>query len=207
MLNIEVVVPPAAEPVSVGDAFLQLRLGDPKSEDLEAHPFYSQIVRNITTARQQVEQMTRRALVQQTLRISYPGFACGGRGLELRRPPLREVLAVQYRDSDNALQTIDADDWFVTDDLVPRLRFVDGWSAPMLFARSDAVRIEYVAGYAPDGSPPSGQEQWAAGVPAALKDAVLIGVELLQGAMSPADRELLEQARENLVCSYRIHSR
>jgi len=205
-MNIEVIGPPLFEPVSVGDAFLQLRLGDPKSEDIEAHPFYSQIVRNITTARQQVEQMTRRALVPQTLRISHPGFACGC-GLELRRPPLREVLSVQYRDEANALQTVEMENWFVTDDLVPRLRFVDSWSAPALFARRDAVRIEYIAGYAPDGSPPADQEQWAAGVPAALKDAVLIGVELLQGAMSPADRELLEQARENLVCSYRIHSR
>jgi uncharacterized phiE125 gp8 family phage protein len=206
-MNIDVIVPPAFEPVSVGEAFIQLRLGDPRSEDLEAHPFYSQIVRNITTARIQVEQMTRRALVQQTLRISYPGFACCSRGFELRRPPLREVLAVQYRDEVNALQTIDLDDWFVTDEMVPRVLFVDGWSVPSTFARADAVRIEYVAGYAPDGSPPADQEQWSAGVPAALKDAVLIGVELLQGAMSPTDRELLEQARENLVCSYRIHSR
>jgi uncharacterized phiE125 gp8 family phage protein len=206
-MNIEVIGPPLFEPVSVGDAYLQLRLGDPKSEDLEAHPFYSQIVRNITTARLQVEQMTRRALVQQTLRISYPGFTCGGRGLELRRPPLREVLGVQYRDGDNALQTVELEDWFVTDDLVPRLRFVEGWSAPDTFARRDAVSIEYVAGYPPDGSPPADQEDWAAGVPAPLKDAILIGVEILQGAMSPGDRELLEQARENLVCSYRIHSR
>jgi uncharacterized phiE125 gp8 family phage protein len=205
-LNTIVLIEPLFEPVSVEEAFVQLRLGDPKSEDVAAHPFYSMIQRNIRTAREQVELMTNRALVEQTLRATFTSFPCAGRGLQLLRQPVIRVLSVVYYDASNDVQLVDEGDWYLTDDRLPHLRFVDGWASPSIYTRGGAVRVDYVAGYGGGGSPVTTQEEAAANVPASLKDAVLIGVEILQGAMSPADRQALEAARASLVSGYTIHT-
>jgi len=201
-----VLVEPRFEPVTVEEAFLQLRLGDPASDGIESHPFYSMLVRNIRTARQQVELMTNRALVEQTLRGTFASFPCAGRGLQLLRQPVVRVLSVSYYDTSNAVQAVDDAGWYLTDDHLPHLRFVDGWTSPTIYSRGGAVRVDYVAGYAGDGSPVETQEDAAANVPASLKDAVLIGVEILQGAMAPADRDALIAARASLVSGYTIHT-
>ena len=219
-MNITVIVPPPFEPVTLAEVYKQLRLDpDISSSPVEiSHPDDSLLAGYIQTAREFAETALRRALVQQTLRLSCGGFpshcqAWRGAGCRihevvervlLRRPPLIRVERGQFYDGANQLQTVDSTDYFVTDDLVPELRFTDGFATPTLYARPDALRVEYVAGYAPEGSPPTTQEEFAATVPQTFKDAILIGVQLLYDNLSTADREAMENMRTALLQTKRI---
>lgn len=215
-MNITVITPPPFEPVTVAQAYEHLRW-DPEEEGSPpetVYPLQGLIERNIATARDYVERATRRALVAQTIRLSSTSFGMVSRGrfvdsrcyLELLRPPLLEVLSVDYYDAANVLQPIDASDYYVTDDLVPRLHLVSGYSAPMFYARPDAARVTYRVGYAPEGSPPATQADYAATVPAALKDAILLQVQILSDRFDKGEREDLERARDNLLLNYRVHT-
>lgn len=216
-MNLIVLTPPPVEPVTLAEVYLHLRL-DPDDDSPPAHPDDALLRSQIATARAEAEQMTRRAFVEQVLRLTVDRFPrndafvgasqwlalAGVRGyIELPRPPLIEVQAVRYYDTDNVLQTVDAADWFVTDDFVPRLMFRDGYVPPLTYARNDAVRIDYVAGYAADESPAVDQD-YAANVPQQIKQAILLGVQLLYDQLSPEQRKALEHARDMLLVGQRV---
>lgn len=214
-MNITITTPPPFEPVTLAEVWKHLRL-DPDGSPLE-HPDDAMLERHITTARQHVESMTRRALVQQTVRLSMGAFpvSCDYatvswrrrevvRKILLHRPPIIRVESVSYFDGDNALQTLDAADYYTTDEQVPELRFASAFSAPTIYDRPDAVRVTYVAGYAPEGSPPVTQDEYRASVPMPLRDAILAGVQLLYDDLAAADADKLERMREALVQPYRI---
>lgn len=219
-MNLITVTPPPFEPVTLAEVYAHLRLepeGSPATHEDDA-----MLQRQIATARAYVEQATRRALVLQTLRLSAPGFADLARGatathyrwvtppaggaivIPLYSPPLVAVTAVEYFDTDNALQTVDAASYYVADALVPELHFVAAFATPSTQTRPDAVRVTYQAGYAPDGSPPATQEDYAANVPQGLKDAILIGVQMLYDSITPADLERMERMREAILQPYRV---
>lgn len=217
-MNITVISPPPFEPVTLVEVYRHLRLtpdhaGSPGEE---THPDDAMLSSHITAAREYVETATRRALVQQTIRLScgaFPRYCYGWwpafranmvERVLLRRPPLIRVERVYYFDGDNAQQTIDADSYFVTDDQVPELRFSSSFAVPTTYDRPDALRVEYVAGYAPDGSPSTTQEEYAGNVPDTLKNAVLIGVQLLYDNLATADRDALEKMREHMLQTLRV---
>lgn len=217
-MNLIVVTPPPVEPVSLEDVYTHLRLDTDDSPP--THPHDAMLQRHIRTSRGEAERITKRAFVEQTLRLIVDRFPCsdayvwgerwassgyGGGYIELLRPPVQSVLFVGYYDENNALQTIDPGDYFLTDDLLPRLQFVEAFSAPTLFARRDAVRIDYVAGYAPEGSPPEGSD-YAVNVPSEIKDAILFGVQLLYDPLEPREREALEACRDNLLLGLTIQT-
>lgn len=215
-MNLTVIVPPPFEPVTLAEVYAQLRLDpDITSSPAEiSHPDDMMLRSQIQAAREFVEVATRRALVTQTFRLSVgvkPNFfgwrsagGCLSERIFLRRPPLQRVIQVSYFDTDNALQTVDPFDYYVTDDQVPELRFVAGAPTFSMFNRPDALRVEYVAGYAPAGSPPTTQEEFTASVPETLKQAVLIGVQLAYDNLSPEDRSAMENMREVMCQSKRI---
>src|SRR6185295_16732230 len=99
---------------------------------------------------------------------------------------------VRYYDVNNTLQTVSPSNYFVTDDLVPRLQFVESFATPCTYRRDDAVRVDYVAGYPPVGSPP---EDYVANIPSQIKDAILLGAQLLYDQLSPEQRKAIEDAR------------
>ena len=155
-MKITVLQPPPFEPVTLAEVHKHLRLdldGSPAS-----HPDDDMLQRLIATARGQVESMARRSLVQRTLRLSVEAF---GDAVRLVRPPVLRVESVTYFDTSNVLQVLDPATYFVTDDEVPELLMANGASAPSTYSRPDALRIEYVAGYAPDGSPATTQADYA----------------------------------------------
>jgi uncharacterized phiE125 gp8 family phage protein len=213
-MNLTVITPPLFEPIDLAAVYTHLRL-DPDGSPL-THPDDAMLEGFIKTARDFVEKATRRALVQQTLRLSMGSFPlyCGGCWLSgwrsspdrirLLRPPLIRVDRVSYYGDDNLLADVDPADYFVTDDLLPELRFVSSFAAPSVYARPDALRIEYAAGYLPQSSPAETQADYAANVPQALKDAVLLGVQLLYDNPAPAEREAVERMRESILQTYRI---
>lgn len=212
-MNITVITPPPFEPVTLVEVYAHLRLtpdhaGSPGEE---THPDDAMLTRHIASARQAVEHGTRRSLVLQTLRLSIGASAAvqlccarSARPIRLFRPPIIAVDSVSYFDGDNALQVVGADDYYATDEQVPELRFITGFVAPSMYDRPDALRVEYRAGYAPEGSPPITQQEYAANVPSDLKDAVLLGVQLLYDNLSPADRQATIDAREAIMQPYRI---
>lgn len=214
-MNLIVVTPPAAEPVTLTEVYNFLRL-DPDDDSPPSHPDDAMLRSQIAAARQDAENDTKRAFVEQTLRLYTARFPCndafvggarwfalaGSRGyIELLRPPLIAVQSVRYYDQDNALQTVDPAYWFVTDDFVPRLMFTDTFSPPLTYARNDAVLIDYVAGYLSDDSPAVDP---AENVPAQIKQSILLGVQLLYDQLSPEQRKAIERSRDMLLVGYRV---
>lgn len=193
-MNITVTQQPRFEPVSLDEVYLDLRL----TPDDDQHPDDAMLTAHIQAAREFVEIATRRSLVQQKLRLT----EAGGCRLWLRRPPLIRVDLVRYFDTGNVMQTVDAADWYVTDDVVPELRFET--CQPATYSRSDAIWIDYTTGYAPSGSPSSIREDFVGNIPQALKQAVLLGVRLLYDNLSPAECEATERKREALIQGYRM---
>ena len=210
-MNITTIHEPPFEPVTLADVYRALRVdvdGSPAT-----HPLDADFERQIVTARRNVEQQTRRSLIRQTVRLSVTDFPSpqwsafyGTRAyvpkITLPRPPLIYVQSVQYFDADNTLQTVSASDYYVTDDAVPELRFVSAFSAPTVYDRPDAVRVTYVTGYLGDGSPPSAQAEYAEHVPSELKDAILVGVQMLQTSVSPQDYEQWQRMQRSLIHPY-----
>ena len=190
-MNVTIISPPPFEPVMLSEVYAHLRL-DP---DDGAHPDDSLLTGFIEAARTQVEQMTRRSLVARRLRVSYGNWpACG---LRLWRPPVLRVIAVRRMEDG---EMVEVDDWTVTDEQIPRLRFVNGRAPAVL----DAPEIEYEAGYAPAGSPPTTQADYAANIPRPLRDAILLGVQLLYDTLAPDQRDRIERTREALISPYRV---
>ncbi|HEU4986868.1 MAG TPA: head-tail connector protein [Rhizobiaceae bacterium] len=103
-----------------------------------------------------------RALVTQTWRIDASAW-----GFPFIRLPLAPVqsVTVKYFDGANIEQTLAADQYeFFSDALGPRIARAPSASWPSLYARSDAVRVTFIAGYG--GA--------ATDVPASIRQAVLM---------------------------------
>lgn len=196
-MNILTVTPPPVEPVTLAEVYDHLRL-DPDGSP-PTHPEDAMLAVQMLAARQFAERRTRRAFVTQRLLLVVAGSVCV-RGVNLLRPPIQTVHSVSYYDTSNVLQVVDPANYFVTDDLVPQLQFIETYSLPAMSQSRDALRIEYTAGYEAEGSPPD----YRANVPASLKAGVLIGVELMHDAMSPQQREALERTREAILSGYAI---
>lgn len=168
-MNIIVIQAPPQEPVSLAEVYLHLRLTPDDSPP--THPDDDMLRAMIKAAREFCEAVTRRAFVQQTVRMTMPCFPRGRKPyIELFRPPLQVVLSVKYYDEDNALQTVSASDYFATTDFVPRLQFVSQFSAPTIFERNDAVQVDYIVGYDPDDESPN--VDYTLNVPLAIKQAI-----------------------------------
>lgn len=216
-MNLVVVTPPPVEPVTLSEVYDHLRL-TLDNDSPQTHPHDAMLQRHIATARREAEKITHRAFVEQTLRLfvdrfpsrngAYIGaehwlYVNGPGWIDLPRPPLIAVQSVSYYDSANDLQTLDAANYFVTDQGSPRLYFGDTFSAPALYARGDALRVDYVAGYPPEGSP---AEDYTANIPPEVKDAILIGVELLYNPLEPREREMRERARDSLLSALVVYT-
>ncbi len=224
-MDLSVITPPAVEPVTAGEAFFQLKLTTDPEADVAAEPQYAEVMRCIQGAREQCEQFTRRAFIRQTVLLTIgPRVGSERRGLrwymngggaswgriELRRPPLISVDAVRYYDDANELQTVDPELYFVGGGLVPKLCFTDAFSGPSAYLREDAIQVEYTVGYpaieADAEADPPMVEDLRGNVPASIKQAILLGVQLQFDRLQPNEREAIERAQASLLSSYRVHS-
>lgn len=224
-MHLTVIADPPFLPVSVAEVYEHLRwdaeeVGSPLTT---VYPLETLTLRNIRTATDFVEQATRRSLVERTLRMTLPRFPAstdiyrrrsgdwdklehGGLWIELPCPPLVSVTAVEYYDAANALTVVPPSDYFIAEGIVPRIQFVSTFSAPTTYLRDDAVRITYVAGYAPTASPAETQSDYAANIPARLKDAVMLQVQLLSDRFDVPERSAIERTRDALLSHYVIRS-
>lgn len=215
-MNITIVTPPQFEPVTLAEAYEHLRWDTEEegSPPEVVYPLRSLIERNIKTAREYVEKATCRALVEQTIRLSGSAWGSTSRGrfrdcrnyVELLRPPFIELLSLEFYDGGNALQTVAPADYYVSDDLVPRLYVGAGYAFPTFYERDDAVRVTYRVGYAAEAASPMTQEAAVANVPSELKDAILLQVQILSDRFDRSEREDLERARDALITHNRVQT-
>lgn len=106
----------------------------------------------IVTVRKQVEQITGRALVTQTWILYLPDWPAGD-FIKIPYPPLQSVTSVKYRDSDYTEYTMDSGDYRVLTNVEPgrvALDYGAVWPSETLIGNSEAIYIEFVAGYGDD---------------------------------------------------------
>ena len=145
-------VAPVAEPVTTAEAKLHLRV-DHGDED-------AYIDTLVATARQHIELVTRRAMVDTTFTLKMDAFPT-----EIRPPrsPLSSVSSITYVDTDGDTQTLSASVYSVDTDTEPgRISLAFNQSWPDIREQNNAVVVTFVAGY---GSA-------ATNVPAALRETV-----------------------------------
>lgn len=214
-MNITVVVEPPVEPITVAQVYEFLRWapevvmeGSP-IEEVTVYPLEVTINGHIRTARIFVEQATRRALVMQRLRLSTDSW----RDIELLRPPFISLQDVSYYNQVNELVMLDVEDFFITDDYVPKLRVLTRTVEScydLSRERDDGIRVEYYAGYPvvyDDGSPPEPVEGgYVANIPQPLKDAMLIHVQLLADRFDANEKADLERTRDSLLSSFKVQT-
>lgn len=149
----KVTTEPAAEPISLDEAKLHLRV-DHSADD-------SLIGILIQTAREIVEAHTNRSLITQTRVIKLDNFPCLGT-IRLTHGPVQS-LSITYYDQDDASQTLASSEyWEDFDSNIPRVVVKTSW--PATEDKPNAVTITYVAGYGDDSD----------SVPAAIKQAMLL---------------------------------
>lgn len=176
-----VVVPPIAPVVTLEDVKMHLRWDD--NDGLDAL-----LLGYIDAATTYVEQATRRSLGRQTLRISADSF----RRIELLRPPFVSIVDVSY-----AGEALDhAADFYVTDDMVPRL---------IAYSRVS----DYCWNRTPNEGPPPASVTYVAGyevVPQSLKAAIMLQVQLLADRFDTNEKADLERTRDALLSSFVVHN-
>jgi uncharacterized phiE125 gp8 family phage protein len=158
-VGLVIVTPPAAEPVSLAEIKLHLRIEpDVSAEDDLLNSL-------IKAARLHAERVTGRALVTQTQKLTLDYFPEWG--IELPNPPLQSVTSVVYWDLNETQQTLAAANYKVVTATTPG--FVEpayGEVWPSTLEISGAVEITFVAGY---------------GAAAAVPDDLKAAIKLLVG--------------------------
>ncbi len=160
-MSITVVTAPTFEPIGLEQARDQVR------SDKDLADEAAELSNMIATARIQVENFTRRALLTQTLdvfRDSFPGL---NGVVEIPRPPTQSVTSVKYLDEAGTEQTLSASLYVVDVASQPaRIIPADGETWPITQVMVNAVTVRVVAGYG-DG---------VADIPAPIIAAMLLAI-------------------------------
>ena len=166
-MPLQLVTPPAEEPVSLADAKLHLRVDFTDDDAL--------ITSLIAAARQAAETLTGRQIVTARWKLvldSFPGpslmgvpagqpFSLPGHAILLPRSPLQSVVAIQYLDMAGTQQTMPATDYTVDAACEPaRITPVFGKIWPISLPQIGAVSVTFDAGFGPASSVPEGIKSW-----------------------------------------------
>lgn len=161
--NLYLVTAPVEEPVGLEEAKAHCRV-DHTTDDAYIRAL-------LESARQHVENYTRRKLITQTWDYKIDRFPCGTvEPIELPHPPLQSVTSVKYLDISGVEQTWPASEYIVTAPVGEhaergRISLADGKTWPDALYLMDSVRIRFVCGYGD-----------AAAVPSGIKQAILLRV-------------------------------
>ena len=145
---LQIVTPPAAEPITLSQAKAHLRV-DGSDED-------TYITSLIRIAREYAEHDASRAFATQTVKETFPAFADS---FELARGPVVSVSSVKYLDSLAQQQTASTSLYYLDQSgLTAVLRLVPGQTWPTSSLRTGGIEITYVTGTWP--SDPTGALQF-----------------------------------------------
>ena len=135
-----------------------------------------------------------RALIEQEWELALDAFPLGA--IEVPLPPLRSVASITYIDSDGDLQTLAPSAYVVdttSDPGVITPAYGTAWPASR--SERNAVRIQFKAGFSAD----------AAGVPAGIKQAILLRVaDLFEHREAQGDQLVPNPAEDALLFPFRI---
>lgn len=156
-MPLKLITDPVAEPVSLQEAKLELRLiTDPADET--PHPDDGRIAGLIVGARRRAEFLTERSLMLQTWELALDQFC---EAITLPKPPFVAVTSVKYIDTDGALKTLDPAAYSPDSYSEPaKLMPVYGGSWPATRRQPNAVLIRYEAGYADASAVPQEIKDW-----------------------------------------------
>ncbi len=181
-------VPPALEPVSLAQAHAQLRVSHSYEDDL--------ILRLIKAAREQVETLTRRALIDQEWRLLLDDLP-SDRLIRLSVAPVTQILQVYTYDKDGNQRLVPATDYQA--DLAgnpARMRFRAGAVGPV--RDLNGIEVDFKAGYGAT----------SASVPAGLQTAILmlVGFWYERRSMLEEDRltGLMPHGFETALSPYKV---
>ncbi len=161
-MALKLITPPASDPITLAEAKAHLRV-DHSDDDV-------MIGAMITAATRHAEAFTGRAFIDQTWELVLDAFPSNE--IELKKPPLIELVSVVYDDGDGVEQTLDASSYTVDAVSEP------GWVLPVggsgywpttVFDGVNAVRVRFRAGYLDTGVSPAVEN-----VPADIKHAILL---------------------------------
>ena len=163
-MALTLITAPTVEPISLSLAKAQLRVSHSNDDDLIE--FYIRAAREYCDG---PSGFLGRALVTQTWRLTLDEFP--DNEIKIPLPPLQSVSSVVYDDSAGNEQTIDQDSYFVDSASEPGwIVPVDTWPTPL--ESINVVRIDFVAGYAPDNS--GSPIDYTANIPANVRQAMML---------------------------------
>lgn len=228
--RINVEIGPPVEPLTLAQMWLQLRL-DPVAN---ATPFDPQLLILGQAARERMEQVLRRPLVQQTWKASYCRFPIDvyvpwtgnslwslpneydvlPRTITLPGPALIGLpednydVVVEYYDSNNTLTVFDSANYIVIADSQPAsVQLLEGIWWPNTYVRENAVQITYKAGYRPipgTGSPPD-ETDYVGNIPKQIIYGMLLDVERMFNEQSPDQDKKIQDTIDALISSQRVY--
>ena len=150
-MPLQLITPPAEEPVSLAEAKLHLRVDFPDDDAL--------IVAIISAARQHAEMLTRRQFIAARWKLVLDRFP--EHAVALPRSPLQSVVSIDYLDTGNVLQTLPASDYTVDAACEPaRITPVFGATWPVTLPQIAAVSVLFDAGYGTAADVPEGIKAW-----------------------------------------------
>lgn len=111
-------------------------------------PLDGEIQRAIRTYTAEAESETSRAVMEQTWRLTLDRF---NGTIQLRRPPLLQVVHVKFYDAENVQRTLDPQDYQVDGESEPGyIEPAPGKAWPATASRINAVEVQIRCGYGPD---------------------------------------------------------
>lgn len=150
-MSLQLVTPPAGEPVSLAEAKLHLRV-DGGEDDLLIGSL-------ITAARQAAETITHRQFITARWKLVMDAFA--GQAVLIHKSPLISVVAVEYLDMAGLVQTMPPSHYTVEAASEPaRLTPIFGQTWPPTLPQIGAVSVTFDAGYGPASAVPEGIKSW-----------------------------------------------
>jgi uncharacterized phiE125 gp8 family phage protein len=166
-MALQLVTPPAEEPVSLADAKLHLRVDFTDDDAL--------ITALITAARQAAETITGRQIVTARWKLvldSFPGpslmgvpagtpFSLPGHAILLPKCTVQSVVSIQFLDMSSTWQVMPATDYTVDLACEPaRITPVFGKIWPITLPQISAVMVTFDAGYGAASAVPEGIKSW-----------------------------------------------
>jgi uncharacterized phiE125 gp8 family phage protein len=166
-MPMQLITPPAAEPVSLAEAKLHLRVDFDEDDAL--------ILALISAARQAAEMLTQRQLVTARWRMVLDSFpSCGlmgvpagqtftlpGHAILIPKSPLQSMLEIRYLDMAGVSQVMPSAHYTVDKACEPaRITPVFGQIWPVALPQIGAVSVTFDAGYGSAADVPEGLKSW-----------------------------------------------
>jgi len=197
-MRITVLTQPTVEPITLAEARDHLRLDATGSPATHEDDGYVELL--IQAAREYVENITNRPMVQRQYKLTIP-YWCNVMELPYSTP-LVSVDSVKYLDIDGTQQTLASSIYDVVSDMQPsRIVRAYGQVWPSIRNVHNAIEITYTTGYAV-GSPADYREN----IPQALKGAVkMVVADLYENREQQQNVQLYKnRAVEALLSGYRV---